>query len=213
MLAEALAAKAVGIRPQTAVIDVGMRVAFAGTRTEAFAIEGIPTLLASEQALQQIQGASARLLLGMALLLLQLLLDGRKYLGLYQRWDGDRDPVLRRDITDRACTAWLHRPVALRAQPRAPGAQARLAKRRGAFIGWVLQDAPHHTPIPDRLADAGHLASPGQAATDLTNRQAGLATSLILGHIAVPIGGPAQHINRSDVGCMPLAAPVPFDNL
>ena len=77
MLADTLAATSVGIRPQTAGIGRGTRVAFAGARTEAFAIEGITTLLALEHALSQIQRASARLP-RMALVLLSLLLDGRE---------------------------------------------------------------------------------------------------------------------------------------
>ena len=66
ILTEPLAAKAVRVRAQTAVIGVRARLAFAGTGAEAFAIEGIATVLALEQALQQIQGAPARLP-GMAL--------------------------------------------------------------------------------------------------------------------------------------------------
>src|SRR5215813_191911 len=53
IVAETLAPKAVGVCPQTAVIGVGARFAFAGTGAQAFAIEGIATVLALEQALQQ----------------------------------------------------------------------------------------------------------------------------------------------------------------
>lgn len=59
ILTEALAPKAVGIGAQTAVIGIGPRLPFAGTRAEAFAVEGLATVLALEQALQQIQGATA----------------------------------------------------------------------------------------------------------------------------------------------------------
>jgi hypothetical protein len=41
ILTEPLAPKTVGVRAQAAVIGVRARFAFAGTRTEAFAIEGI----------------------------------------------------------------------------------------------------------------------------------------------------------------------------
>ena len=171
----------------------------------------------------------------MALVLLQLLLNGREHLGLHERGDRDRDPVLRWDITDGDGPARLHGTVALGAQPGAQGLLARLAKRRGALIGRILQDAPHDTPIPHGLARAGHLARLGQPPTDLPNRQAvvadpgkdladhagfvrddliaGLPTALVLGHIAVPIGGAAEHIDRPDLGRMALATPMPLDDL
>ena len=60
LLAEARAAKALGLRPQTALIGRGARVAFAGARTEACAIAGRAPGLALEQALQPRQGAPAR---------------------------------------------------------------------------------------------------------------------------------------------------------
>ena len=191
-------------------------------------------MLALEQALQQIQGAPARLP-GMPLILPQLLAHRCEHLRLHERWDRDRDPVLWWDITDGHRPAWLHGATALGTQPRPQGLLACLAKRRSTCIGWVLQNAPHHTPIPDGLAGAGHLACLGEPPTDLANRQAvasdpgkdladhtglvrdqliaGLATPLILGDIAVPVGRAAQHIHRPDMRGMPLPASVPFDNL
>src|SRR5262249_43945780 len=112
MVADTLAPKAVGVCPQTAVIGVGARFACAGTGAQAFAIEGIATVLALEHALQQIQGPSARWA-GMALVLLQLVLDGREHRGLHEHGDRDRDPVLRGDIPDGDGPARLHGPVAL----------------------------------------------------------------------------------------------------
>src|SRR5262245_30746515 len=79
-LTEAFAPKAVGICAQTAVIGIGTRLAFAGTRAEAFPVEGIATVLALEQALQQIQGTPARSLPGMAFVLLPRLLNGHEHL-------------------------------------------------------------------------------------------------------------------------------------
>ena len=174
IVTEPLAAKAVRVRTQAAVRGVRARFAFAGPRAQAFPIKGIATVLTLQQALQQIQGASARLP-GMALVLLQLLLDCRKHLGLYECRDRDRDPVLRRDIIDRHGAAWLHGPAALGPQPGAQGALARLAKSRGALIGRMLQDTPPHTPIPDGLAGAGHFARLGEPATDLPNGPAVVA--------------------------------------
>src|SRR5262249_46962945 len=143
-------------------------------RTQAFPIEGIATLLALEQALQQIPGATGRLP-SMALVLLQLLLYSREYCRLNERRDRDGNPVLGWDISGGDRTARLHRPVALSTQPGAQRALPCLAKGRGALIGRIFQDAPHHTAIPDRLARAGHLACVGESATDLPNRQAVVA--------------------------------------
>ncbi len=42
---------------------------------------------------------------------------------------------------------------------------------------------------------------------------AGLPTPLVLGHIAVPIGGAAEHVHRPDPGRMALATPVTLDDL
>src|SRR6266478_2551895 len=156
ILTEPLAAKAVGVCAQAAVISVCARLAFVGARTEAFAIEGIPTVVALEQPLQQIQSTPARLA-GMALVLPQLLLDRRADRGLHERRHRDRDPVLRRDSTHGDSTARLHGPVTLGAQPGPQRLLACLTKRRGALIGRILQDAPHHAPIPYGLARAGHL--------------------------------------------------------
>src|SRR5262249_51660404 len=171
IVADTLAPKAVGVCPQTAVIGVGARLAFAGTRAQAFAIEGIATVLALEQALQQIQGPPARLA-GMALVLLELSLYCGEHLRFYKGWHGDRDPVFRGDIARRHGTARLHRSMALGPQPGPQRLQARLAKRCCPLIGRVFQDAPHDTAIPDRLAGAGYLAGESEAATDLANRQA-----------------------------------------
>src|SRR5262245_11475426 len=109
IVTESLAAKAVRVRAQTAIIGVRPWLAFARTRAEAFAIEGIATVLALEQALQQIQSAPARLP-GMALVLLQLLLDRRKDRGLDERRNRDHDPLLGRHITDGDSAARLHGP-------------------------------------------------------------------------------------------------------
>ena len=120
--AEALAPKAIGIRAQTAVISVRTRLALAGTRAEAFAIESRATVLALEQALQQRQGASARLLPGMALVLPPRLLDGGEHRGLHECGDRDRDPVLRGDITERLSGNQLFIREDLMSDPR-PGSK------------------------------------------------------------------------------------------
>src|SRR5215475_4774453 len=174
ILTEPLAPKTVGVRAQAAGRGVRARFALASPRTEAFAIEGIATVLALQQALQQIQGAPVRLP-GMALVLLPLLLHRGEHRGLHERWDRDRHPILWWDIIRGHGTTRLHGPVALGAQPGPQRCLARLAKRRGPLIGGILQEAPHHTPIPHGLARAGHFARLREPTTDLANRQAVVA--------------------------------------
>src|SRR5262249_7818033 len=109
ILTEPRAPKTVGVRAQAAVIGIRARFAFAGTRTEAFAIEGIATVLALQQALQQIQGTPVRLP-SMALVLLQLLLNRAAHRELHERWDRDRNPSLWWDIIRGHGTTRLHGP-------------------------------------------------------------------------------------------------------
>src|SRR5262249_47986404 len=174
ILTEPLAAKAIRIRAQAAVIGIRAGLACTGTRAEAFAIEGIATVLALAQPLQQRQGTPARLAC-MPLVVLQLCLDGCEHFGLHECWDRNRDPVLWWDIADGDGTTRLHGPVALGAQPGPHWLQASRATRRGALRGWILHDAPYDPPIPHGPARAGHLTRLGQPATDLPNRQAVLA--------------------------------------
>src|SRR4030095_3819110 len=72
---ETVAPKAIGIRANTAIIRIGAWLAFASTRTQGFAVEGIATVLTLQQALQQIAGPPLGLTC-MATIFLQLLLHG-----------------------------------------------------------------------------------------------------------------------------------------
>ena len=233
MLTEPLTAKAVRVRAQAAIRGVRAGLPFAGARAEACAIAGRATVLALPQPLPQIQGAPARLA-GMALVLLQLLLDCREYRGLHERRPRDGEPVLRRDITAGAGTARRHGTVALGAQPGPQRLLACLAKRRGALRGRMLHKAPHHTPIPHGLAGARPLTGLGQPAADLSPRQpvvadpgtdrtdharfvrdarrAGLPAALVCGHRAVPRGGSAEDIDRPDPCCMARATSMTRDD-
>ena len=56
---ETLPAKALGVRPETAVVGVGTRAVLARTRAQRFAVEGIAAVLTLQQALQQIPGPTA----------------------------------------------------------------------------------------------------------------------------------------------------------
>src|SRR5215471_11587897 len=151
ILTNPLTAKAIRVCAQAAIIGVGAWLAFPSTRAEALPVEGIATVLALEQALQEIAGAPARLP-GMALVLPQLVLDGREHRGLHERRDRDRDPVLRGNITDGDGPARLHGPMALGSQPGPQGLQAGLAKRRGSLIGRILQEVLYDIPILDGFA-------------------------------------------------------------
>ena len=234
VLTETRTPKAVRVRAQTAVRGVRTRLALAGARAEAFPRPGRATVLAWEHALQPIQGPAVRLP-GLVLVLLPLRLDRRAHRGLHEGRDRDRAPLLGRDITDGPGPAGLHGATALRPQPGPQGLLARLAKRRGTGRGRGLHEAPPDTPIPDRLAGAGHLARLGAPPPDLAHRQAvasdpgtdvtdhtgcvrdpllaGLAAPCVRGHRAGPVRCPAPHMPRPNTRGMPRAAPVPFDAL
>ena len=148
MLTEPLATKTVGVRAQAAVRGVRARLAWAGTRAEAFALEGIATVLALPQAWPQRQGPPVRWP-GMALVLLPWLLDRGAHLGLHACWDRDRHPRLRGAITRGHGTTRWHGPVALGAPPGPQRLLARLAKGRGPLRGRRLHDTP---PIHIKLS-------------------------------------------------------------
>src|SRR5262245_18476556 len=92
MGAETLPAKAIGIRPYTAVVGIGPRSVLAGTRAQRFAIEGIAAVLTLQQALEQIPCPTSRLP-GVPAILVELRLDRDKDIRLDQRGDRDVNPV------------------------------------------------------------------------------------------------------------------------
>src|SRR5712691_10203286 len=232
LLTDPLAAKAVRVCAQAAVRGVRARLACPRPRPEALPLAGLATVVAWEPALPPRQGAPARLA-GRALMLLQRFLDRRASLGLSERRDRDRAPVLRRDSARGHGTARRHRTVTLGAPPGPPGLLTRLAKRRGPLRGRLLHHAPPPTPIPHGLARAGHLARLGQPAPDLPTRQAvasdpvqdladhagfvrderraGRPAPRVRGHSMVPIGGAAAHVHRTDAGRLALATPRTLD--
>src|SRR4029453_7146820 len=221
MLTDPFAATAIRVCAQTAGRGVGARLACAGPRAEAFPIAGPPPVLAWAQALQQRQGPPARWA-GRALLLLPLFLDRCAYLGRDERRDRAGAPVLRRDIARGHGTARWHGTGALGAPPGPRPPLPRLPTGRGPLLGWMLPEAPHHTPLPHGPPRAGHLAPRGQPTPDCPKRQAvrsapgkdltdharfvwddliaGVSTPLVLGHIMGPVGGAAAHVHRSDAG-------------
>src|SRR5205809_7327080 len=97
MLTDAFPPEAVRIGAQAAVVGIGAGCALAGAGALAFPVEGIATLAALEQTLQQIQCSTA-CLPRMTLILAQSLPDGRKHLGLHERPYGNGEPVLAGDV-------------------------------------------------------------------------------------------------------------------
>src|SRR5712691_1164286 len=97
ILTDALAAKAVRVRAQAAVIGVRAGLAFPGAGAEPFPIVGIAAVLTLHQALQQIQRAAGRLP-GVALIFPQWLLDSSTDLGLHESRHGKREPLLLRHV-------------------------------------------------------------------------------------------------------------------
>src|SRR5439155_20789760 len=103
---DAFPPEAVRIGAQAAVIGVRTRLALAGTGAEALPIVGIATVLALQQALEQIERAATRLP-GMASILLQLLLDRRHHRGRHKRGHRDGVPFLVADVHGRLGPPWL----------------------------------------------------------------------------------------------------------
>src|SRR3954454_1915331 len=75
--AHSLAAKAMRIAPDAAIVGIMAGMPFAGARADGFAVIGIAALLTTDQTLQQITGA-ALALPSMLPVFRQLLLDGSK---------------------------------------------------------------------------------------------------------------------------------------
>src|SRR6266850_2624727 len=139
---DALATKAIRIRPPAAVIRVRAGGALPGPRAEALAIIGIATLLALHQTWQEIERTAARLP-GVPLILPQWFLDRGKHVGLDEGRDGDGEPLLLGHIDGRDGPPGRQRTPPMGAQARAQGFLARFAIRGVASIRRVLEHAPH----------------------------------------------------------------------
>src|SRR5262245_14444519 len=91
--ADALTAKAISVRADTAIVGIVPRVAFGGLDADRFAVIGVLTLSTHDQPLQQV--ACPALALARSLPVFgQLLLDRRKQLLTHQGWNGNADPLL-----------------------------------------------------------------------------------------------------------------------
>src|SRR5258708_7035524 len=119
-----------GIGPQTSVIRVGTGFALGRFATDRFAVQGIPTLLAVHQALEQIARPTA-VLPRMTAVLLHLFLDGGKQRGVDQGRDGDGKPLGDRHIIVGSRATRLLWTAPLGPQAWTEGALTRFPKRRG----------------------------------------------------------------------------------
>jgi hypothetical protein len=231
---ETMAPKAIRIRADTAIIRIGARAAFAGTRTQGFAIEGIATVLTLQQALQQIAGAPLGLT-RMATVFLQLLLHGGEHLGLDDGRHGDVNPVEGWHIIVRQSAAGLQRAAPLRPQFGAQGPLPGFPKGRTAHIRGIFQDGPDHTPFPHETAGARPFAGLHEASADLADREpvashprkdlahhprllgkhviTRLAATVVLGNIAVAIRRAAEDIDGPCTGGVEFPPAVALDNL
>src|SRR5262245_23191668 len=167
---ETVAPEAIGVRANTAIISIGAWPAFAGTRTQGFAIEGIATVLTLQQALQQIASPPLGLTC-MATVFLQLLLHCGEHLGFDDGGHGDVNPVWGWHIIVRHGPSWLQRTAPLRPQFRAQRALPSLPKGRTAHIRWIFQDGPDYTPFPHETAGTCLFAGLHQASADLADRE------------------------------------------
>lgn len=229
-----LAPKPIGIRAETSIVCIGPLMPFGGFPAHGFPVQRVATLLTLDQALQQIARPPLGLA-GMALVDLELRLDRRKEDWLHHRGHGNGNPLLGGHITDRHRPSRVHWAPPLRAQTGPQGPQTGLPKGGGPLLGRILQDAPHHTAIPDSFSSPGHFAGLGQTPTDLANAQAftadprkdladhpgflednviaGLPTPRMLVDVAIALRGPAEDIHHPRSRRMPLPSAMPFDNL
>src|SRR5262245_62508634 len=110
----------------------------------------------------------------------------------------------------------------------------RLAEDSAAGVGAVAQPAPDDGPVPAVLASAGRDALAGEPSGQVRDRgavvgvaaeQLGHQRRLMLDHlvagaafggladVVVAERGAAQHVDRTGLGAVGLAAPVPFGQL
>ena len=234
IVADPVAAEAVGVGAGAAIVGVGTRVPLAGAAADGLAVVGVLAAGAADQALEQV--ARPALALPRPLpVLRQLLLDRGEQLGGDQGRDGDADPLGRGHILHGVGMLGLRRPVALLAQPGARRPGAGLAEGGLPGVGGVLEDAPDRGPVPGRLArarafprrpepaadlvDAGPVpADPGEGLAhhprllqqDLVAR---LARAILLADVPVPERRAAEHAHRARLGPVALAPAAALEDL
>jgi hypothetical protein len=231
---EAVAAKAIRIRADIAVIGLGPGPTFPCTGTQGFAVEGIPAVLTLTQALQQIACPTPGLA-GMPAVFLHLLLHCGEHRGLDDGGHRDVHPVWGRDIIVRRSPPWLQRSAPLRPQFGAQRPLPGLPKGRAAHIRRIFQDCPDHTPLPSEAACARPFARLHEPATDVADRTSltaapredlvdhtGLirdevivcvAPTVMLGDGAVALWRATEHLDRPHPGRMEFAPSVAFNHL
>jgi hypothetical protein len=233
VVAHPLPAEAVAVGARAAVVRVAARLA--GRRVPAARppVAPVPAAPADHEALQQVPLA-ARALAAAAPVLRELLLNGREQGGIDDGRHRDADPLGRVDGVTGGAAPRLAAAAADRPQPRPERPRPRLAERRPAGVGRVLEQAPHGAPLP---GDPGARAAAGlpQAAADLADADPVVAEppehlpdhrrlvldDLVAGHaaavplvgVAVAVGRRRQHADRAAARGVALAAAAPLEDL
>ena len=165
----------------------------------------------------------------------QLFLYSGKQFFTNQRRDGNRHLIGCAGVVGRVRSARSLALPALRLEPRATFADARLAKRGTAHISWVFQHSPHAGAIPPGLARGARRALLLQPPSYLANRQPvaadpiedlshdcrlrrndfirGQSATGMLRDVAITVRCAAQHVYQAALCGVPLAAAAALQNL
>jgi hypothetical protein len=233
VVAHPLPAEAVAVGARAAVVRVAARLAGRPVPAAGPPVAPVPAAPADHEALQQVPLA-ARALTAAAPVLRELLLNGREQDGIDDGGHRDADPLGRVDGVAGGAVPRLAAAAADRPQPRSERPRPRLAERRPAGVGRVLEHAPHGAPLP---SDPGARAAAGlpQAAADLADADpvaaeplehlpdhrrlvlddlvAGDTAAMPLVGVAVAVGRRRQHADRAAACGVALAAAAPLEDL
>ena len=151
IIANALPAKPVSIRPDTTVIGVIAPFALARTQTDGLAVEGVTAAGTAYESLQQIADATLTGA-GMASVLLQLFLHDFVQRFIHDRRHRNADPLLPGSVIDALMAPGLGLLAAHRPQSWPCRANPRLAECRPAAVGRILEQPPDAGPVPNGFA-------------------------------------------------------------
>src|SRR5205085_11581664 len=128
----------------------------------------------------------------------------------------------------------LQAPPSLCSQARTQWLNHGFAKGCFTLVGRVFEHAANGGTVPNGLASSCSFLDRFQTATNLStgasissdpfedladhaglfphNLKAGLSSSFLFRHIAIPVRGSSQHAYLSDLRSMPLASPTPLQD-
>jgi len=232
--AQTLSPEVTGVTAEAPIVGIGAVLAGGGPGTDRFAVVGVSTAPADQQARQQVSSPALPLTVTLAILG-QLLLDRRKDLRLDQGRDRDGNLFIHRDIVDRVGPSGLCGGPAVRTQPRPPRPAAGLAVGRPAMVGRVPQETPDRRAIPPGLAGRRRNALVLQPPAHLPQAQPllahprkdlsdhsrllqndlvrGVSPGLAGGDIAIPVRRAPERIDRTVSRRMQFASPAALQNL